>query len=147
MTEKNNYGKFYILPLVVLLGIISSCDPVHRFNRLLEQYPYLIDSIENSEVVVDSGKVVDTAFITQIEVDTFYINGIRIERIRDTFRVVYRERNCTTQINKTEIKPTKVVEREIRKEIQKEQKRNGLMYLLYGLIGVIILSLLIKLFK
>ena len=147
MTEKNNYGKFYILPLVVLLGLISSCDPVHRFNRLLEQHPYLIDSIENSEVVVDSGKVVDTAFITQIEVDTFYINGIRIERIRDTFRVVYRERNCTTQINKTEIKPTKVVEREIRKEIQKEQKRNGLMYLLYGLIGVIILSLLIKLFK
>lgn len=147
MTEKNNYGKFYILPLVVLLGLISSCDPVHRFNRLLEQYPYLIDSIENSEVVVDSGEVVDTAFITQIEVDTFYINGIRIERIRDTFRVIYRERNCTTQINKTEIKPTKVVEREIRKEIQREQKRNGLIYLLYGLIGVIILSLLIKLFK
>lgn len=147
MTEKNKYGKFYLLPILVLVGLLTSCDPVYRFNRLVERNPYLLDSIKNTEVVVDSGKIVDTAFVIQTQVDTFVIDGVRIERIRDTFRIIYRERNCTTTVNKTEVRPTKVIEREIRKEIQKEQKRKGIMYALYIALGIIFVSLLIKLFK
>jgi predicted nucleic acid-binding Zn ribbon protein len=147
MTEKNNYGKFYLIPIMVLLGLLVSCNPIHRFNRLVECYPYLLDSVKHSEVIVDSGKVVDTAFIVQTQVDTFVVNGVRIERIRDTFRIIYRERNCTTTVNKTEVRPTKVIEREIRKEIQKEQKRKGIMYALYLALAIIFVSLLIKLFK
>jgi len=147
MTEKNNYGKFYLIPIMVLLGLLVSCNPIHRFNRLVECYPYLLDSVKHSEVIVDSGKVVDTAFIVQTQVDTFVVNGIRVERIRDTFRIIYRERNCTTTVNKTEVRPTKVIEREIRKEIQKEQKRKGIMYALYLALAIIFVSLLIKLFK
>ena len=147
MTEKNNYGKFYLIPIMVLLGLLVSCNPIHRFNRLVECYPYLLDSVKHSEVIVDSGKVVDTAFVIQTQVDTFVVNGIRVERIRDTFRIIYRERNCTTTVNKTEVRPTKVIEREIRKEIQKEQKRKGIMYALYLALAIIFVSLLIKLFK
>jgi len=147
MTEKNNYGKFYFIPIMVLLGLLVSCNPIHRFNRLVEQYPYLLDSIKHSEVIVDSGKVVDTAFVIQTQIDTFIINGVRIERIRDTFRIIYRERNCTTTVNKTEVRPTKVIEREIRKEIQKEQKRKGIMYALYLALAIIFVALLIRLFK
>lgn len=147
MTEKNNYGKFYLIPIMVLLGLLVSCNPIHRFNRLVECYPYLLDSVKHSEVIVDSGKVVDTAFVIQTQVDTFVVNGVRIERIRDTFRIIYRERNCTTTVNKTEVRPTKVIEREIRKEIQKEQKRKGIMYALYLALAIIFVSLLIKLFK
>jgi predicted nucleic acid-binding Zn ribbon protein len=147
MTEKNNYGKFYLIPIMVLLGLLVSCNPIHRFNRLVECYPYLLDSVKHSEVIVDSGKVVDTAFIVQTQVDTFVVNGVRIERIRDTFRIIYRERNCTTTVNKTEVRPTKVIEREIRQEIQKEQKRKGIMYALYLALAIIFVSLLIKLFK
>jgi len=147
MTEKNNYGKFYLIPIMVLLGLLVSCNPIHRFNRLVECYPYLLDSVKHSEVIVDSGKVVDTAFVIQTQVDTFVVNGIRVERIRDTFRIIYRERNCTTTVNKTEVRPTKVIEREIRQEIQKEQKRKGIMYALYLALAIIFVSLLIKLFK
>jgi len=147
MTEKNNYGKFYLIPIMVLFGLFTSCNPLHRFNRLVERYPYLLDSVKHSEVVVDSGKVVDTAFVIQTKMDTFVIDGIRIERVRDTFRVIYRERNCTTTVNKTEIRPTKVIEREIRKEIEKEQRRKGIMYALYLALAIIFVSLLIKLFK
>ena len=147
MTERNNYGKFYLVPIMVLFGLLTSCDPIHRFNRLVECYPHLLDSVKHSEVIVDSGKVVDTAFVVQTKVDTFVVNGIRIERVRDTFRIIYRERNCTTTVNKTEIRPTKVIEREIRKEIQKEQKRKGIMYALYLALAIIFVSLLIKLFK
>ena len=147
MTEKNNYGKFYLIPFMVLLGLLTSCDPIHRFNRLVERYPHLLDSVKHSEVIVDRGKVVDTAFVVQTKMDTFVINGIRVERIRDTFRIIYRERNCTTTVNKTEVRPTKVIEREIRKEIQKEQKRKGIMYALYLALAIVFVSLLIKLFK
>ena len=147
MTEKNNYGKFYLIPIMVLLGLLVSCNPIHRFNRLVECYPYLLDSVKHSEVIVDSGKVVDTAFVIQTQIDTFIVDGVRIERIRDTFRIIYRERNCTTTVNKTEVRPTKVIEREIRQEIQKEQKRKGIMYALYLALAIIFVSLLIKLFK
>ncbi len=141
------YGKCYLLPILVIVGLLTSCDPIHRFNSLVERNPYLLDSVKHSEVLVDSGKIVDTAFVIQTQVDTFVIDGVRIERVRDTFRIIYRERNCTTTVNKTEVRPTKVIEREIRKEIQKEQKRKGIMYALYIALGIIFVSLLIKLFK
>ena len=115
----NNNGRINnLFALWVVLVFMLSCNPIHRFNRLVERYPYLLDTQKYKQVVVDTGGILDTIFVSQTQFDTIYIEGgrIRIERFRDTFRIQYRERNCTTTIHKTEIRPSEIVQREVHKE-------------------------------
>ena len=137
----------YILAITILL--VSSCTPLHRFNRLLKCHPYLFDSVKSDTIVVDSGKSIDTVFVSKTETDTFYINGgVRIERSRDTFRFYYKERNCTTYIQKTEIKPTtKVIERTIRKEISEERNKELFRLSLYVVLALLVTGFVRYLFK
>lgn len=130
---------------IVTVLIFGSCSPVQRLNCLLENHPYLFERIKTDTIIVDRGKVLDTFFISQNETDTFYINsGIRIERYRDTIRLQFRERNCTTYIQKTEIQPTtKIIETKIRNQIKKERKEE--MYKIGLQIALILL--LIGLFR
>ena len=144
-----NYGTFYKYITWIAILCISSCSPVHRFNRLLECHPYLFYRVKSDTIIVDSGKSVDTVFIATSETDTFYINsGVRIERSRDTFRFYFRERNCTTYIQKTEIKPTtKVIERTIRKEISEERNKELFRLSLYVVLALLVTGLIRYLFK
>jgi hypothetical protein len=92
-------------------------------------------------------KALIRSLFSEVETDTFYINsGIRIERSRDTFRFIYRERNCTTYIEKTEIRPTTVIEREIRKEIKRDRNRELAIVSLYVFLVLLAIGLLRKLF-
>ena len=132
-----NYANIYKHIIWIAVLFFSSCSPVHRFNRLVKRHPYLIDRIKSDTIIINSGK----------SIDTFYINsGIRIERSRDTFRFIYRERNCTTYIEKTEIRPTTVIEREIRKEIKKDRNRELAIVSLYVFLVLLAIGLLRKLF-
>jgi len=142
-----NYGNTckYIIWIAILF--FGSCSPVHRFNRLVKRHPYLIDRLKSDTIIINSGKSIDTFLVLKTEFDTFYVNsGIRVERSRDTFRFVYRERNCTTYIQKTEVKPTTIIEREIRKEIKQERNRELIILSLYVLLALLIVGLLRKLF-
>lgn len=144
MTKYGNTIKIIIWAAVLFF---CSCSPVYRFNRLVKRHPYLIDRLKSDTIVVDSGKSIDTFFVFETETDTFYINsGIRIERSRDTFRFVYRERNCTTYIERTEIRPTTVIEREIRKEIKRDRNREVAIMSLYVFLALIAVGLLRKIF-
>jgi len=141
-------GNFIKYTMVTAILLVSSCTPIHRFNRLVKCHPYLLDRLESDTIIVDSGKSTDTFFVAKTEIDTFYIDGgVRIERFRDTFRVYYRERNCTTYISKTEIKPTQIIEREIRKEIKKEQNISIIKLSLVLLVILFIIGLFRKLLK
>ena len=144
---KKNYGNTIKITVWTAVLFFCSCSPVHRFNRLVERHPYLIDRLKSDTIVINSGKSIDTFFVFETETDTFYINsGIRIERSRDTFRFVYRERNCTTYIERTEIRPTKVIEREIRKEIKRDRNREVAIMSLYVFLALIAVGLLRKIF-
>ena len=144
---KTNYGNTIKITLWTAVLFFCSCSPIHRFNRLVERHPYLIDRLKSDTVIINSGKSIDTFFVFETETDTFYINsGIRIERSRDTFRFVYRERNCTTYIERTEIRPTKVIEREIRKEIKRDRNREVAIMSLYVFLALIAVGLLRKIF-
>jgi hypothetical protein len=142
-----NYANIYKHIIWIAVLFFSSCSPVHRFNRLVKRHPYLIDRIKSDTVIINSGKSIDTFFVSEVETDTFYINsGIRIERSRDTFRFIYRERNCTTYIERTEIRPTTVIEREIRKEIKRDRNRELAIVSLYVFLVLLAIGLLRKLF-
>ena len=143
---KNGFIYRYISWFILVVGI--GCSPIHRFNRLVECHPYLLDSLKSDTIIVDSGKSLDTFFVSQTEFDTFYFDrGIRIDRIRDTFKIYYRERNCTTFIQKTEIKPSKIIEREIRKEIIKQNEKDIIRWVLYVLGGLLFIGLIRYLFR
>lgn len=142
---KNGNFIRYIVGFVLLS--ISSCSPLHRFNRLVKCHPYLLDRLKSDTVLVDSGKSVDTFFVAETEFDTFYFDrGVRIERFRDTFRIYYRERNCTTYIEKTEIKPTQIIERQIRQEVKKEQNSKFLKTSIILVLVLLIIGAFRKLF-
>lgn len=142
---KNGNFIRYIVGFALLS--ISSCSPLYRFNRLVKCHPYLLDRLKSDTVLVDSGKSVDTFFIAETEFDTFYFDrGVRIERFRDTFRIYYRERNCTTYIEKTEIKPTQIIERQIRQEVKKEQNSKFLKTSIILVLVLLIIGAFRKLF-
>ena len=142
-----NYGNTIKIIICAAVLFFCSCSPIYRFNRLVKRHPYLIDRLKSDTIVINSGKSIDTFLVFKTEFDTFYVNsGIRVERSRDTFRFIYRERNCTTYIQRTEIRPTTVIEREIRKEIKQERNRELVIMSLYVLLALLIIGLLRKLF-
>jgi hypothetical protein len=105
-----------------VLLLLNACDPVYRYNRLVNNYPYLVNRQVFDTIHIRDGKVVDTTFIwSQGRDTTIYIGNARIERFRDTLRFYYREQNCTTHVAKTEIHPSRET------TILKEGKRLSLL--------------------
>lgn len=141
------YGNLYKYFVLCALLCVGGCTPLHRFTRLVERYPYLLESVKSDTVLIRDGQKLDTFFTFKSEIDSFYINsGIRIERYRDTLRVFYRERNCTTYIQKTEIRPTTLTEKTIRKEIEKESNKGLIQLSLYIFLLLLVVGLLRMLF-
>ena len=127
------------LTVVFCLGFCYSCDPLSRYNRLVDRYPYLVNRTVFDTIYIRNGKTLDTTFIWNQGKDTVYFGTTRIERHRDTFRFYYREQNCTTNVNKTEIRPSK--------ETKIVTEGKGLKTFDYVLVGICLILLLIVLWK
>lgn len=134
--DTKNFNIWRLLIVWVCIHPIVSCTPISRFNRLVSKHPYLLDKQVFDTIHIRDGKRLDTSFIWNEGKDTVIINGIRIERFRDTFRLYYRERNCTTHIHETKIQPSKATQKIIREETTN-------FSLLIALIGIISILLLI----
>lgn len=136
-----NNGIFKIFTIWICCNYLTACSPIYRFNRLVERYPFLLDRKVFDTLVVSRIESVDTTFIMGGK-DTLYQQGVEIFRHFDSFRLVIRERNCTTFQQQVIIKPSKVVERYIQ---QKQDKKE--QYLLYGFIILLTILLLLTLLK
>jgi hypothetical protein len=90
-----------------ILLLLNACDPISRYNRLVNNYPYLVNRQVFDTIHIRDGKTLDTTFIWDKSRDTIVIDGVKLARFRDTFRIYYRERNCTTNLHTTEIRPSK----------------------------------------
>ena len=107
------YGLSIIILLLFIIILLGGCSPTYRFTRLVSKYPYLIETLHVDSVHIRDTLQQDTQFVWSEKIDTITIDNIRIARVRDTFRVVYREKPCTTYVQTTEIKPSKIVEKYI----------------------------------
>lgn len=137
-----NAIKYFTLIAIVILH--NGCSPVDRFIRLTTKYPYLLESVQHDTVVIRTPIFKDTQIVWKKQIDTFIFSETKIERRNDTFKFYFRERPCTTYINKTEIKPSKYVE----KVIEKRQERAFFKSLEdYILLVLLLLSLLVILFR
>ncbi len=125
-----------ILSVIFLLG----CSPAYRYNRLLEKFPYLQDTIQQTEIVVRDSIHQDTQIVWNTKIDTLVLSQVKIERRNDTFRIITRERPCTTYVNKTIVQPSKTVEKYI-----EEKGRKGAIYEIKKYLWIIIIGLLIVL--
>jgi len=138
------YGLKFISFLVIIC-ICYSCSPTHRFHRLVTKYPYLLDSSRQDKIIVRDSVVKDTQIVWKNKVDTIVFSQVTIERRNDTFRIIERERPCTTYLQKTIYQPSKIVEKYIK---EKGQKRTFFQELKYSLFLIaIVLLVLIILFK
>ena len=134
-------NESWIIAIIVSIVFFSSCSPSHRFLRLVQKYPYLLESISVDSVRVRDTISQDTQVVWKNKVDTLILSQVKIERRNDTFRIITRERPCTTYVNRTEIRPSKIVEREI---LKKGQKRPFYQVVKdYALYLLLLLSLLI----
>ena len=137
---KYGYRKNYFL--LSLLLFLSACSPQRRLLCLLENHPYLIDSLRHDTIQIQQAQETDTQFLWKTERDTIFFNNIRLERFRDTIRLFTRERACTTYIHTTELRPSKVVEKYISEKTEEGLKGKiyqGLIYLLIGAFVTLIL--------
>ena len=126
----------FIIAFIVCIG----CSPTYRYNRLLEKYPYLQDTIRKTEVIIRDSVHQDTQVVWKNSIDTIVLNQVKIERRNDTFRIITRERPCTTYVNKTIVKPSKTVEKYIEEKAEK-----GAIYEIKKYLWIIIIGLLIVL--
>ncbi len=134
-------NESWIISIIVSIIFFSSCSPADRFLRLVEKHPYLLESISVDSVRIRDTIHQDTQVVWKNKVDTLILSQVKIERRNDTFRIITRERPCTTYVNRTEIRPSKIVEKEILKKGQKrpfyQVAKDYVLYLL------LLLSLLI----
>lgn len=94
------YGRLKnsILYVFVCCGFFN-CS---RFNgRIVEVHK--IDT-----VLVSPGRVVDSVFVFKKVRDTLRTDHLTIYRDSDHYRYYFRERSCTTHINRTVIQPERV---------------------------------------
>ena len=127
-----------ILSVILLLG----CSPAYRYNRLLEKYPYLQDTIQQTEIVIRDSVHQDTQIVWNTKIDTIVLNQVRIERRNDTFRILTRERPCTTYVNKTIVKPSETIKQYIEKKAS-EKGFFGAFHKIKEWIWLIIIGLLV----
>ena len=134
-------NESWIIAIIVSIIFFSSCSPSDRFLRLVQKYPYLLESVSVDSVRVRDTISQDTQVVWKNKVDTLILSQVKIERRNDTFRIITRERPCTTYVNRTEIRPSKIIEREI---LKKGQKRPFYQVAKdYALYLLLLLSLLI----
>lgn len=87
--------------LLVLVGLIVSCSPVKRFNRLIDRHPYLIQTdtvvrYDTVEVIVPEVKH-DTSFIDKTLYDTVFIDKERLKiKLWKVVDTLYVEGECET---------------------------------------------------
>lgn len=136
-----NNGLIKITLAWICIHYLGACSPVHRFNRLVKCYPFLLDSQVFDTLVISRIESVDTTFILGKK-DTIYQQGVEIHRHFDSIRLIVRERNCTTFQQQTIIKPSKIVERYIKQE-QDDKER----YYLYGFIILLVIIVFLTLLK
>ncbi len=128
------------LTFIICLIFCIGCSPIYRYNRLLEKYPFLQDTLRETEIVVRDSVHQDTQVVWNTKIDTLVLNQVKIERRNDTFRIITRERPCTTYVNKTIVQPSKTVEKYI-----EEKGRKGAIYEIKKYLWIIIIGLLIVL--
>jgi hypothetical protein len=135
-----NAIKYFTLIAIVIVHY--SCSPVDRFIRLTTKYPFLLESVQHDTVVIRNPILKDTQIIWEKQIDTFVFSETKIERRNDTLKFYFRERPCTTYINKTEIKPSKYVEKVIKNESDEKER-----YYLYGFIILLVIIVFLTLLK
>ena len=136
-----NNGLIKITFTWICIHYLSACSPIHRFNRLVKCYPFLLDSQVFDTLVIRRIESVDTTFILGKK-DTLYQQGIEIHRHFDSFRLVIRERNCTTFQKQVIIQPSKIVEKYLKNESNKRER-----YYLYGFIILLVIIVFLTLLK
>lgn len=137
-----NAIKYFTLIAIVLIH--NGCSPVDRFIRLTTKYPFLLESVQHDTVVIRTPVLKDTQIVWKKQIDTFVFSETKIERRNDTLKFYFRERPCTTYVNKTEIKPSKYVEKVIEKRQERSFRELGRD--IFAFI-IIVLSLLVILFR
>ena len=102
-----NYGNFRIFMVVCASILLVACSPIDRYNRLISKYPFLVESKTLDSIKIVEYFSTDSTFFWSEVHDTITIDGIRLERFRDTFRITTRPQYCTTFIKQTINKPSK----------------------------------------
>jgi hypothetical protein len=88
-----------LIPFIIV--ILVSCSPVKRFNRLIDKYPYLVQTEtitihDTVEVIVPEVKH-DTSFIDKTLYDTVYVDKDRLKiKLWKVFDTLYVEGECET---------------------------------------------------
>ena len=138
------YGiKHFIISVYIIT--ITSCSPHSRFYRLVTKYPHLLDSSRQDKVIIRNSVVVDTQVVWKNQTDTLIFRETKIERRNDTFRFYFRERPCTTFIEKTQIVPSKIIERHYQEKVIKKQAWDFFKSNFHWLLIILfLLTLLIK---
>jgi hypothetical protein len=138
------YGIKHLIAISFIVLFVG-CSPAYRYHRLVTKYPFLLDSVSTDKIVIREDIIVDSVFIWESEVDTIFFPQATIERRHDTFRFYFRERPCTTYIQKTEVRPSKTIERYYQDKVNKTQAWEFFKLNFHWLL--IILSLLLLLIR
>lgn len=138
------YGYAKIFTIIALSICAASCSPQHRFHRLVKNHPYLLDTTKFREIQIQTIDKIDTQFFFTKERDTIHFRDYRFERFRDTIRFLSKERNCTTFVYSTQIKPSKTIERYINEKQNKGVKGEIYERLMWLLLGLIVSLLLFR---
>jgi hypothetical protein len=134
-----NYGKIRIFLLVFTSILLAACSPIDRYNRLIDKYPFLVESKTLDSIKIVEYFSTDSTFFWNEIHDTITIDGIRLVRFRDTFRITTKPQYCTTFIKQTINRPSK--------ETIKEKERDYNWWIKAFVIYMIITSLVLLLRK
>jgi hypothetical protein len=129
---------------LILLIVLSSCDPVKRHSRLVNRFPHV--HRQDTLVIKDTIRATipaeksDTVVLYQSLRDTLYIDKERIKiRIHTILDSVYVNAECK------EVIIEKIVERKIPIVYYKDKKEKN--YLSFSLFGLLIFLVLLVLFR
>lgn len=88
----------------ILFGLLLCCCLFNcgRFGRRV------LEVHKTDTILVNAGRVVDSVFIFSKTRDTLRTQYLTIYRDSDHFRYYFRERTCTTHINRTTIQPERI---------------------------------------
>ena len=123
-------SRFISISIVVI--IMLGCSPQKRMNRLIDKYPYLVESemVEIHDTIIVESVKTDTFLTLENLLDTVYITEDRL-KIKTIFRdnKIYIEGECETDtiFYTKEIEVEKVVylEDTIWTDIKRKGKRWG----------------------
>jgi len=129
--------------IIVIICFLGGCSPADRFIRLVTKHPHLLETISHDTVRIRTTLPKDTLLVWSKQSDTIVFNQVRIERRNDSVKIIVKERPCTTFIQKTEYRPSKIIE----KYAQSKKPKFWDKLERYGLYLLLLLSLFILLFR